>query len=220
VGTGREECEPEEKGVKGEEEVTRVLAALGKIMASWKEVEGIAEMMEAMGGQGYMMETGLATLLADGMVERIWEGTRNLLSLDVLNVLKKNKGEGGRRIFSYLSRMLGGMKASRRLLPTHHTLVRSTLDSFPSFLPAPPSLAREVTLLLGYLVSSVFLLSHLEWTLTHSGGTGDKAAAEEAVWIWLGEMEDWKWRIERGVGEHKRRGGEGRKRLVFGMSKL
>ena len=49
----------------------------------------ISEMLEAIGGAGYLEDTGIAKLLRDAQVFPIWEGTTNVLSLDVLRVMKK-----------------------------------------------------------------------------------------------------------------------------------
>ncbi|HET7921194.1 MAG TPA: acyl-CoA dehydrogenase family protein, partial [Gammaproteobacteria bacterium] len=44
---------------------------------------------ECFGGQGYIEDTGLPALLRDCQVLSIWEGTTNVLSLDVLRVLEQ-----------------------------------------------------------------------------------------------------------------------------------
>ena len=49
----------------------------------------------AFGGQGYIEDTGLPSLLRDSQVLSIWEGTTNILSLDVLRSIQKSKGFSG-----------------------------------------------------------------------------------------------------------------------------
>jgi hypothetical protein len=51
-----------------------------------------SEGLEAFGGQGYIEDTGLPTYLRDAQVLPIWEGTTNILSLDVLRSMEKSKG--------------------------------------------------------------------------------------------------------------------------------
>ncbi|KAK5986218.1 hypothetical protein GCK32_004917 [Trichostrongylus colubriformis] len=46
----------------------------------------ISEAIECFGGQGYIEDTGLPAILRDAQVTPIWEGTTNVLSLDVLRV--------------------------------------------------------------------------------------------------------------------------------------
>lgn len=53
----------------------------------------LAKCMEALGGQGYMVENEFGTLIAGANVERIWEGTSSTLALDVVRVISGSKGE-------------------------------------------------------------------------------------------------------------------------------
>ncbi|KAF9431357.1 hypothetical protein BGZ76_000417 [Entomortierella beljakovae] len=50
------------------------------------------EAMECYGGQGYMEETGIGRIMRDVLVNTIWEGTTNVLSLDLLRVMTETKG--------------------------------------------------------------------------------------------------------------------------------
>ncbi|MFH4979648.1 hypothetical protein AB6A40_006357, partial [Gnathostoma spinigerum] len=54
-----------------------------------KCVPVISEGLECFGGQGYIEDTGIPTLLRDAQVTPIWEGTTNVLSLDVINLLTR-----------------------------------------------------------------------------------------------------------------------------------
>jgi len=56
-----------------------VKATTGKQVAA-----GVCEIIEAFGGAGYIEDTGISVLLRDGQVLPIWEGTTNILSLDLL----------------------------------------------------------------------------------------------------------------------------------------
>ena len=49
-------------------------------------------MLEAFGGAGYVEDTGLPRLLRDAQVLPIWEGTTNVLSLDLLRALTGESG--------------------------------------------------------------------------------------------------------------------------------
>ncbi|MGH8627676.1 MAG: acyl-CoA dehydrogenase family protein, partial [Gammaproteobacteria bacterium] len=49
----------------------------------------LSEAIECFGGAGYVEDTGLPRLLRDCQVLPIWEGTTNILSLDVLRVLRE-----------------------------------------------------------------------------------------------------------------------------------
>src|SRR5699024_10762889 len=48
-----------------------------------------SEALECFGGAGYVEDTGLPRLLRDAQVLPIWEGTTNVLALDVLRVIAR-----------------------------------------------------------------------------------------------------------------------------------
>ncbi|KAJ1031982.1 hypothetical protein NDA13_002359 [Ustilago tritici] len=70
----------------------RLLTPALKAFVATRASEGYLTLIEAFGGQGYMEEIGMGEMLRDGTVERIWEGTAAILSLDVLRVLVQSKG--------------------------------------------------------------------------------------------------------------------------------
>ena len=49
-----------------------------------------SEALESFGGAGYVEDTGLPALLRDAQVLSIWEGTTNVLSLDLLRAAGKD----------------------------------------------------------------------------------------------------------------------------------
>jgi acyl-CoA dehydrogenase len=52
----------------------------------------VSEALECFGGAGYIEDTGLPQLLRDAQVYAIWEGTTNVLSLDMLRTLSNGMG--------------------------------------------------------------------------------------------------------------------------------
>jgi alkylation response protein AidB-like acyl-CoA dehydrogenase len=48
----------------------------------------MSECIEALGGTGYMEDSDLPRIWRDSQVLSIWEGTTNVLSLDVWRVMK------------------------------------------------------------------------------------------------------------------------------------
>jgi len=67
----------------------RLLTPIAKLTTAKQAVAVASEVLEAFGGAGYVEDTGLPRLLRDAQVLPIWEGTTNVLSLDVLRVLSK-----------------------------------------------------------------------------------------------------------------------------------
>lgn len=83
---GREECgeaTPEESAV------LRILTPIAKLYTAKQGVAVISELLESFGGAGYVEDTGLPVMLRDAQVLSIWEGTTNVLSLDVLRSMAK-----------------------------------------------------------------------------------------------------------------------------------
>lgn len=83
---GKEEC-----GELGDHEAAllRLLTPIVKLVTAKQAVAVTSECLEAFGGAGYIEDTGLPCMLRDAQVLPIWEGTTNVLSLDLLRVLAK-----------------------------------------------------------------------------------------------------------------------------------
>lgn len=79
----------DELGLASENErsLARVLTPLAKLFTAKQAVAGASELLEAFGGAGYIEDTGLPRLLRDAQVLSIWEGTTNILSLDIQRAL-------------------------------------------------------------------------------------------------------------------------------------
>jgi putative acyl-CoA dehydrogenase len=83
---GREEC-----GVATDADLAllRLLTPVAKLYTAKQAVVVASEALEAFGGAGYIEDTGLPRLLRDAQVLPIWEGTTNVLSLDVLRAIER-----------------------------------------------------------------------------------------------------------------------------------
>lgn len=79
------------EATEDEARLLRVLTPLAKLTTARQSVAVASEVVEAFGGAGYVEDTGIPVLLRDSQVLSIWEGTTNVLSLDVLRALE---GEG------------------------------------------------------------------------------------------------------------------------------
>ena len=75
-----------ETGMGSEDDIAllRGLTPITKLVSARLAVAGAAEAMEAVGGVGYCEDSGLPALVRNTHVQPIWEGTTNVLSLDVL----------------------------------------------------------------------------------------------------------------------------------------
>jgi len=68
-------------------ELLRILTPMVKLGTARDAVACASEALECFGGAGYIEDTGLPQLLRDAQVLSIWEGTTNVLSLDLLRAL-------------------------------------------------------------------------------------------------------------------------------------
>src|SRR5690606_32663958 len=69
------------------------------------------EAMECLGGNGYVEETPLARYYREAPVNAIWEGSGNVMALDVLRVLKRGPGLFG-EVMVGIERDIGGEGAT------------------------------------------------------------------------------------------------------------
>ncbi|XP_071482238.1 acyl-CoA dehydrogenase family member 11-like [Diadema antillarum] len=85
----------QENGLATEEDTNllRLATPIFKLYTGKQAVSVCSEGLESFGGQGYIEDTGLPVFLRDAQVLPIWEGTTNILSLDVLRSILKSKGQ-------------------------------------------------------------------------------------------------------------------------------
>ena len=74
---------------ESEAAILRLLTPIAKLHTAKSAMAITSEVIEIFGGAGYVEDTGLPRLLRDAQVFSIWEGTTNVLSLDVLRALEK-----------------------------------------------------------------------------------------------------------------------------------
>ena len=95
---------------KEESILLRVLTPLLKLYTAKEAIHSASEVLECFGGAGYVEDTGLPRLLRDSQVLSIWEGTTNVLSLDMLRAHKKE--EALFVLFNEITRQLETMTGS------------------------------------------------------------------------------------------------------------
>lgn len=161
-----------------EQQLFRVLTPLAKLTTGKQAVAVASEALEACGGAGYVEDTGLPLLLRDAQVLPIWEGTTNVLSLDVLRAatgldvlgLVRRECESQLKLGSAASLRAACEAVERSLRDTAEWL--SVVSTQPHAIEAG---ARELALTLGRTLSLAQLIGHAGWCLDH--GRGERAAA-------------------------------------------
>jgi putative acyl-CoA dehydrogenase len=83
---GKDECGD---ATESESRLLRLLIPVAKLYTAKQAIAVASETLEAFGGAGYLEDTGMPRLLRDAQVLSIWEGTTNILSLDVLRAMER-----------------------------------------------------------------------------------------------------------------------------------
>ncbi|MFF5175666.1 acyl-CoA dehydrogenase family protein [Micromonospora sp. NPDC000089] len=145
----------------------RIVAPLAKLATGRLAVSSAAEYVEAFGGAGYVEDTGVPRLLRDAQVLPIWEGTTNVLALDVLRAVARE--DAGRPL---LRRLAAATDLARPLSPAlADTLAEVTgqLRDALAEVTADPGTgavlagARGLALRMAYALAAALLVEHAAW---------------------------------------------------------
>jgi len=79
-------------GVPGADGTLRLLTPLFKMYGSERQRICATEAMEALGGNGAIEDWPMSRVLRDGYIHAIWEGTGNIMGVDVLRALAHGAG--------------------------------------------------------------------------------------------------------------------------------
>jgi putative acyl-CoA dehydrogenase len=90
-----------------EASLARIATAVGKFWVCKRAITHVAECLECLGGGGYVEESVLPRLYREAPVNSVWEGSANVICLDVLRALKRDPG-AREALTAELDRGLGG----------------------------------------------------------------------------------------------------------------
>jgi len=74
---------------EGDTAFSRLAVAVGKYWVCKRTAPMVAEALECLGGNGIVEENGLARLYREAPVNSVWEGSGNVVALDVLRALTR-----------------------------------------------------------------------------------------------------------------------------------
>jgi alkylation response protein AidB-like acyl-CoA dehydrogenase len=161
----------------------RLLTPVAKLYTGKQAVRVASEALECFGGAGYVEDTGLPRLLRDAQVLSIWEGTTNVLSLDVLRAIEK---EGAFAPFvADTERRLKSI-ADARLAPSALRALEA-LPRLAAHLQAPDPAAvvaggRGFAYSLARVYAAGLLLEQAQWELAAGEPGGQASAAAATRW--------------------------------------
>ena len=165
---GKEEC----GGTENDRKLLRLLTPLAKLYTAKEAIAVISECLECFGGAGYVEDTGIPKSLRDAQVLSIWEGTTNVLSLDVLRAITKE--EALPIYFEDVERRIRATQAD--FLQEARTRLLEKLSELKSFVAeiskqeenTQYALARRFAFGLSRLMAGSLLLENAEWEKTRS----------------------------------------------------
>ena len=167
-----------------EKALLRLLTPIAKLTTGKQVVPAISELLEAFGGQGYVEDTGIPTLLRDAQVLPIWEGTTNVLSLDTLRALRT---VGSITPLKREFQRCAAQVEAPSLVKAMGTAVRAFRDAaqwmqgaIQEGEDALQAGARRFALTLGKALELALTCRHAQWSL-HEEQDGRSAAAAERL---------------------------------------
>jgi acyl-CoA dehydrogenase len=148
-----------------EQRALRALVPTVKLLTAKDAVAHASEVVEAFGGAGYVEDTGIPRLLRDAQVLPIWEGTTNVLSLDLLRAESR---EGAvTALLADLADQLAAVRATAaagvetELVEHAHALLLEDVRAWPdSDGDALQERLREFALRLGRTYAAALLARH------------------------------------------------------------
>jgi acyl-CoA dehydrogenase len=160
------------------EKLLRLLTPIAKLLTGKQSVQVLSEVIESFGGAGYVEDTGLPALLRDAQVLPIWEGTTNVLSLDLLRALESAGG------LAVLKREIGILLREVREsdLVKISALVERAVEQAGAWLEKARGAeieagARRFAMTLGRAIELALLAQHAQWSLEQEKSPRTRAAA-------------------------------------------
>ncbi|KAM9810934.1 acyl-CoA dehydrogenase family member 11 [Neosynchiropus ocellatus] len=161
-----------------EQHLLRLLTPVLKLYTGKQAIAVVSEGLESFGGQGYIEDTGLPGLLRDAQVLSIWEGTTNVLSLDVLRSVARSSGMVLHAYFSHTKALLAAaadvsalapaVKAVDASLTELEKLVKTAATRTPGYLELA---ARDLAYSLARIYAGALLIDHACWNRASESDT-------------------------------------------------
>jgi alkylation response protein AidB-like acyl-CoA dehydrogenase len=92
VWRGLQAMDAAETGNEEEQHLLRMITPMAKWWSAEQAVYSVRECMELMGGNGYIEDFMMPKLLRDVNVLPIWEGSGNIIVLDMVRAARKSRG--------------------------------------------------------------------------------------------------------------------------------
>jgi alkylation response protein AidB-like acyl-CoA dehydrogenase len=171
------ECAVATRAATSEDEgrlLRRILVPLAKIRATREAIGAASQALEVFGGNGYMEDWPMARQLRDAQCHTIWEGTENILCLDVRRAMRNDGAHEA--LLARVERALDEAGPHRVLGPVADAVASTLKDAREAIAhletsPTDMQLlhARRFAHLLADLAEGALLLDEASWSLQRNG---------------------------------------------------
>ncbi len=163
----------------------RLAATLAKLGTGKLAVSSASEYVECFGGAGYVEDTGVPRLLRDSQVLPIWEGGTNVLALDVLRAVARDRAH--EPVLARLDAAVevaaaasgDWMPAAGAALARTGTELRTVLGVCDPRSPATQASARHLALWLADALAAALLVEQAGY---EAAAGNERAALVAALW--------------------------------------
>jgi len=137
--------------------LARIMTPLIKFRACRDARRVTGDAMEVRGGCGYIEEWSDARLVRDAHLGSIWEGTSNIVALDVVRAIKREDSLSA--LQGHWTTLLGGSDLSPHLRGTLHTVTRQAASlAVQATQPGAEAMARQAASALYHVTTAVAMV--------------------------------------------------------------
>jgi acyl-CoA dehydrogenase len=180
--------EAAEAGARHDDEgrrLYRILVPLAKYRCARRGLELAIQAVEVHGGNGYIEDWPVARQFRDAMCHPIWEGTENIICLDVLRAMARDNADEA--LFARIEHALGG--GEHPALAGTVRAIGESIDELHDAVAyvqrAPEELrllnARRLTELMADVTQAALLVEEAAWELAHKGSARKTIVARQFV---------------------------------------
>ncbi len=168
----------------------RILVPLAKMRCTRRGIDLASQAVEIYGGNGYIENWPVARQLRDAQCHTIWEGTENIICLDVLRAMAKERADEA--LFGRIERALGG--AEHPALASTVTDVGRSLDEVKeaaAYLERAPQevrllQARRIAEYMADVTQAALLVEEAAWELANKDSARKAIVARHFASMRLG----------------------------------
>lgn len=186
--------EAAEAGARRDDEsrrLYRLLVPLAKYRCARRGLDLATQAVEVYGGNGYIESWPVARQFRDAMCHPIWEGTENIICLDVLRAMQKEHADEA--LFSRIEQAVGG--AEHPALSEAMTQLGRSLDEVRESIAYLQGAREDVRLLharrltdyMADVTQAALLMEEAAWELAHKGSARKAVVARQFVETHLAE---------------------------------